>query len=188
MNCINPFPIKSEDGHILFLAPCGKCNVCRVQRSNQWALRCMHELKQYGNKAVFVTLTYNEENLPKNKTLVKDDLQKFWKRLRKNLKGRKISYFACGEYGSRYDRPHYHAIIFGLDPFSLKDKDVLKKSWTFCNWEMLSHYFEPVSFQNCRYITKYLWQSKEKSEQYIVTERQTPFYGVFKRIWKAICC
>lgn len=24
-----------------------------------------------------------------------------------------IRYFACGEYGGKTDRPHYHAIIFG---------------------------------------------------------------------------
>lgn len=66
------------------------------------------------DKACFITLTYSDENLPENGSLSSRDLQLFFKRLRKKLPHR-IRYFACGEYGERFKRPHYHAIIFGLE-------------------------------------------------------------------------
>lgn len=62
----------------------------------------------------FVTLTYDDKYLPENGNLVKEDFQKFFKRLRKNT-GREIRYFACGEYGDQTNRPHYHAILFGIN-------------------------------------------------------------------------
>lgn len=68
---------------------------------------------------LFVTLTYADENLPYapsgRSSLCKKDFQDFMKRLRKELHPHKIRYFACGEYGSKTERPHYHAIIFGID-------------------------------------------------------------------------
>lgn len=67
------------------------------------------------DKACFITLTYSEKNLPENGSLSSRDLQLFFKRLRKKLHPHKIRYFACGEYGERFKRPHYHAIIFGLE-------------------------------------------------------------------------
>lgn len=63
----------------------------------------------------FITLTYDEVNIPSGGTLVKSDLQKFFKRLRKLYSSIPIRYFSCGEYGDINNRPHYHAIIFGIN-------------------------------------------------------------------------
>lgn len=96
--------------------PCGYCIGCRLERARQWSLRIAHE-SMYHDDAYFLTLTYSEENLRYGNeapTLVLDDLQKFWKRLRKHFKGKKIRYFACGEYGDNTFRPHYHAVVFGF--------------------------------------------------------------------------
>jgi len=64
----------------------------------------------------FVTLTYDNDHLPQGGELVPQDLTNYLKRLRKalSLQGRKIRYFACGEYGEKNNRPHYHLIIYGL--------------------------------------------------------------------------
>ena len=43
--------------------PCGKCSGCRLQKSREWANRCMLEL-QYHKSSYFVTLTYDEEHVP----------------------------------------------------------------------------------------------------------------------------
>lgn len=116
--------------------PCGQCIGCRLERSRQWAIRCVHESKLYENNC-FITLTYNPENKPKDNSLHKEDFQNFMKRLRKKIK-QKVRYFHCGEYGeecktchmNRRDcekkgcgnfiptigRPHYHACLFGWDP------------------------------------------------------------------------
>lgn len=68
----------------------------------------MHEV------SCFVTLTYRPEALPQGGTLVKKHFQDFMKRLRAR-RARRISYFHCGEYGEREARPHYHALLFGVD-------------------------------------------------------------------------
>lgn len=49
-----------------------------------------------------------------DKNLHLEHLQKFFKRLRKKF-GEGIRYFACGEYGSKNGRPHYHALLFNFD-------------------------------------------------------------------------
>lgn len=65
----------------------------------------------------FITLTYADDALTfggaEHGILVPRDLTLFWKRLRKS--GISFRYFACGEYGDKLNRPHYHAIIFGYD-------------------------------------------------------------------------
>jgi hypothetical protein len=76
-------------------------------------VRLMHEAKQHERNS-FITLTYNDENLPFDGSLNKEHFQKFMKRLRKKI-GKKIRFFHCGEYGEKFDRPHYHACIFGFD-------------------------------------------------------------------------
>lgn len=96
------------------VVPCGQCIGCKLERSRQWAVRAVHESKLH-HLNCFVTLTYSDDKIPPGGTLVKKHLQDFWKRLRKKYTGLKIRYLACGEYGDNTHRPHYHAIIFGLD-------------------------------------------------------------------------
>lgn len=146
--------------------PCGNCIGCRLERSRQWAIRCVHESQCHIDNT-FVTLTYDEEHLPDQATLVKADFQKFIKRLRKHISPEKIKYFACGEYGSDLSqptglgRPHFHAIIFGYD---FKDKyywrqsgenecyrsDTLETLWTYGQSEIGS-----VTFNSAAYVARY---------------------------------
>lgn len=90
--------------------PCGQCIGCRLERSRQWAVRCMHEAQMYKENC-FVTLTYRDAPV----SLDKRHFQLFMKRLRKFFRGERISYFHCGEYGGELGRPHYHALLFGVD-------------------------------------------------------------------------
>ena len=102
--------------------PCGKCIGCRLKYSRDWANRCLCEL-QYHKYNYFLTLTYNDDCIPYGcdpktgevtaPTLRYRDLQLFWKNLRNN--GKDIRFFACSEYGPTTFRPHYHAIVFGLE-------------------------------------------------------------------------
>lgn len=118
---------------------CGQCVGCRLDRSRQWANRCLLEL-EYHDSAYFVTLTYNDDHVPRSYygdpesgeaqpslSLAKRDFQLFMKRLRKAFPDDKIRFFACGEYGPSTMRPHYHAILFGLHlhdlvPFSRSEQ------------------------------------------------------------------
>lgn len=123
------YPIQAyrlKDGKIVFdtkqgydiiayiKLPCGQCVGCRLERSRQWAMRCMHESSLYEQNC-FITLTYNDEHLPDNRELQYEDFQKFMKRLRKRNPKRKIRFFMCGEYGEKFGRPHFHACLFNID-------------------------------------------------------------------------
>lgn len=103
-----------------------------------WSLRLIYELSTTSD-ASFLTLTYNDVNYPEDGSLNKKDLQNFWKRLRINLQREyhefapKIRYYACGEYGSKTQRAHYHAIVFGLDNYNDKHREITAKSWQKCD-------------------------------------------------------
>lgn len=140
--------------------PCGRCIGCRLERARQWAVRIMHEAKMHDENS-FVTLTYDEENLPKNKSLVVEDCQKFLKRLRARIAPRRFRFFLCGEYGEKLERPHYHAILFGLD---FADKVPLKRAgeFTLYSSELLSSAWGlglasvgAVSFDSAAYVANY---------------------------------
>ena len=103
--------------------PCGQCIGCRLERSRQWAVRCVHEASLYKNNC-FVTLTYSDDKLPSDGSLHFDHFQKFMKRLRRFYDDSRIRFFHCGEYGEQYSRPHYHCCLFNFD---FVDKKFWKK-------------------------------------------------------------
>ena len=93
--------------------PCGQCIGCRLERSRQWAVRCMHEASVYRDNC-WITLTYDPKFLPKDCSLNVKHFQDFFKRLRRKF-GSNIRFFHCGEYGDEGGRPHYHACVFNFD-------------------------------------------------------------------------
>jgi hypothetical protein len=103
---------------------CGQCVGCRLKKSQEWALRCLHEASLHKSNC-FITLTYNDQNLPINGSLKKKDFQGFMKRLRFNYvpknprKDQLIRFYMAGEYGDRNSRPHYHALLFNFCPDDL---------------------------------------------------------------------
>lgn len=154
--------------------PCNQCIGCRLERSRQWAVRCIHEA-QCHKENCFITLTYNDENLPLDRSLHKSHFQNFMKRLRKYVYPQKIRYYMCGEYGAPENgsRPHYHACIFGYDfkdkelfnvreNISIFSSDVLSDIWGkgFCTVGELN--FQTAAY-TARYVTKKI--TGEKAEQ-----------------------
>lgn len=91
---------------------CGQCASCRLKRAQSWALRCVHEASEH-EKNCFVTLTYDQAHVPFDGGLHVRDWQLFAKRLRKRVGS--FRFFHVGEYGEMNLRPHYHALLFGID-------------------------------------------------------------------------
>lgn len=184
--CHDPYiltPHNHSYGDMYIPVNCGSCPYCKLRRINEWAFRLMQE-HRVSESAHFVTLTYNTDNLPFTergyKTLSRPDLRNFFKRLRKRhqKKGirinqlrlhprfrsekKPIKYYACGEYGTRHKRPHYHAIIFNAHPLDILEawnggKDLVGES----RGDM---HFGTVTEQSCRYVMKYM--SKEYKKPY----------------------
>lgn len=148
--------------------PCGQCIECRLERSRQWAMRCMHEAKMHKDNC-FLTLTYKPECLPERGQLVYSDFQKFMKRFRKRFG--KCKYYMCGEYGDENWRPHFHACVFGVDlpdkrPFKttqsgevLYRSDILDKLWPYGIASVGS-----VTFQSAAYVARYCVQKRTGKE------------------------
>lgn len=165
MKCIKPITLKNQGGMVV---NCGSCHACRINYTSGWTLRLLYELgnPEWKYQASFITLTYNNENLPADYGLHKKDVQDFWKRLRKNLSSEygynyKIAYYQCGEYGDRTKRPHYHAIVFGLDSYNDKHREILSESWTKCDSFMFSKNKKdsgmlPVCREDIAYVTGYV--------------------------------
>lgn len=164
------FPGMAPDGDIVKI-PCGQCIGCRIAKSREWACRIMLEA-QYYDSNYFLTLTYDDDHVPfacdsngevTGYTLKKDDLQKFFKRMRTNL-GQKIRYYACGEYGDDTFRPHYHPIVFGLQlddlvPLSQRSdlgdtyftSETIRQLWPFGN-----HVVGHLTWQSAAYVARYV--------------------------------
>lgn len=91
---------------------CGSCIFCRKKKSLELARRCVLHASTYTHNC-FITLTYNESSVGDN-SITYSDIQKFKKRLRKSLNGKKIEIFNVHEYGKK-GRKHWHLVIFGHD-------------------------------------------------------------------------
>lgn len=164
--------------------PCGKCIGCRLDYSRSWADRMMLELQHTG-KAVFVTLTYDNDHVPIHEcaetgefgcfSLDKRDLQLFFKRLRKKFSDKEIRYYAAGEYGSKTFRPHYHAIIFGLSKVDFPDlvlrgRNELGQCYyesqdLFRVWKNGFVLVADVSWKTCAYVARYVQKKVFHGEQ-----------------------
>lgn len=176
MQCINPISIKNPNARsasIRIQVPCGKCGSCRHNRRTDWSFRLKWELKQ-SITAIFLTLTYSDENLPENNTLVKKDLQNFFKRLRKENRkhsDKQIRYYAVGEYGTQTKRPHYHIILFNVSKQSEKK---MEKLWTFGHSKI-----GQVTDASIHYTTKYHINTKnekieDKEKEFSLMSKRPP--------------
>lgn len=181
-------PVAALDNGHMVTIPCGKCIGCRLERSRQWAMRCLHEASLYLDNC-FITLTYDDQHL-KDNSLHKEDFQKFMKRLRKEYPDRNIRYYHCGEYGDENKRPHYHACLFNFDP---DDKILYKtnedyKLWISPKindiWGKGYCIIGDVTFDSAAYVARYiekklLTSDKEKKEAHY--QGREPEYTTMSR-------
>lgn len=154
------------------VVPCQQCMECRLKKSREDALRCVHEASLHDENSV-VTLTYAPEHLPRDGGLNPPDAVKFIKDLRawedyhagkEGKPPRRFITWGCAEYGEKGGRPHYHIILFGYD---FRDKepyghepgyytsDILTQIWGKGQTQIMDLTFESAAYV-ARYITKKL--------------------------------
>ncbi len=162
----------------MVMVPCGHCLGCRGEQSRQWAVRMMHE-KQMHALSWFTTLTYSEEELPKNGSLRPKDFSGFIKDLRKRYPPRSISYYGCGEYGEDTQRPHYHAVLFGpqfLDRYSHPDitrSGIWKSEDLEASWRRGISELGTLTMASASYVSGYV-RKKVRQKNF---DRINPFTG-----------
>lgn len=153
---------QKTDSPTTLVVPCGQCQGCRMNRAEGWTARMMHEAQLHEHNS-FITLTYSDEHLPPDGSLAPDHVTKFFKKLRKALKGKKILYYYCGEYGENFSRPHYHIALFGYDFSSdriphrqteqttVYRSPLLEKLWPYGFSEI-----GQLEYDSCRYVAGYI--------------------------------
>lgn len=144
--------------------PCGQCSACRLEHSRQWAIRCVHEAQLHPENS-FITLTYNDDYLPEDRSLDYRHFQLFMKRFTKMVRkttGHSARFYMCGEYGDQLGRPHYHACIFGYDfpdkklwkherDVKLYRSEALEELWPY-GYSTVGD----VTFQSAAYVARYI--------------------------------
>jgi len=145
--------------------PCGQCIGCRLKYSRDWALRCVHEASQWQANC-FITLTYNDQNVPKRGSIDKEHPVLFMKRLRKRF-GAKIRSFGAAEYGENFGRPHYHILLFNFD---FPDRELFYErngvriytSSTLDDiWGLGYTTVGDVNFQSAAYVARYVMKKQK---------------------------
>jgi hypothetical protein len=136
--------------------PCGRCINCRNKRVAGWSARLIKEDK-HSEMSFFITLTYDSDHVmfsPCNRpTLWPSHLTSYWKMLRKKFKSNAIKYYACGEYGSNRQRPHYHAILF-IKKTSYSAVEILQLIES--NWPHGETFTGTVTGESIAYVLKYI--------------------------------
>lgn len=153
------FTLSEAYSGVPVLMPCGQCIGCKLERSRQWAVRIVQEMRVHSESA-FLTLTYSDAALPGNGSLVLRDLQLFMKRLRKQ-RPTGLRFYACGEYGESTGRPHYHVLLLNT---GFPDRVFWKKSGEHNLyvsaelsklWSSGDHFIGDVSFRSAAYVARY---------------------------------
>jgi len=205
--CTSPIPARRVGGQIEFLGrsemgrffsnkaatlqiPCGQCAECRLKRSREWAIRCVHEASLYKSNC-FLTLTYRDGRLDNHdKSLHYSDFSSFLKRLRARFPEDKITFICCGEYGETNPvtkvvdgglyRAHFHAILFNfnfpdrkpvklLDGGELYTSELLDGLWRHGNCRIGEVTFESASYV-ARYAMKKITGDLAKSHYTLITD------------------
>lgn len=173
--------------------PCGQCIGCRLERSRQWAIRLMKELRLH-DRSSFLTLTYSDEFLPRldngRPTLVLEDVQLFLKKLRKHFEPHPLRFFQCGEYGDQFARPHHHMILFGED--FCKDRVPIESSRSGYaqfesptltrTWGKGRCVISEVTFESAAYVARYcLKKVTGKGSKFFYGGRKPEFVTMSRR-------
>lgn len=178
---------KHDDMATGIQLPCGQCIGCRLERSRRWAVRIMHEAQQHEANS-FLTLTYDDDQLPKDGSLNKEHFQLFMKRLRRRSSS-PLRFFHCGEYGDENLRPHYHACIFGDDFLDDRVQDKITQAgdklytskrlsevWTYgYSW------IGALTFESAAYVARYCLKKVTGKKAEAHYAGRTPEYVTMSR-------
>lgn len=186
MQCITPFTVYKKTGNVTMgtkvtkSVSCGKCVPCRKKRASAWSFRLVQEEKRCLSSN-FITLTYATDHAQYSQNgwlnLDKSDLQNFIKRLRKLQSHQTpIKYYACGEYGGKTNRPHYHVILFNAE------LETIQSAWSLENRKIGEVHYGDVNVRSINYSLKYISKPSRVGELGETDDRQIEFALMSKGI------
>lgn len=185
----NLFDLKRKYGaNNVFLLPCGKCEACRRNYAEQWAVRCTLEASEHLYN-YFITLTYDDAHLPYGD---KRDIDLFLDRLEGKGHKNKVRYFITKEFGELTGRLHYHGILFMDEPLTLVDGKLLNGNMYYHAkeitkaWDYGLHNIARFECNCARYVAKYAtkngkaWMSRNIGKHYLITHLEEIVKDGFK--------
>lgn len=182
-DCLFPLYVPIEGHHDFLRVRCGHCINCKLHRASEWSMRLEME-SNYWKDICFVTLTYDDDNLPLNivdphlfyedkeieehpelnylvvPTLRPDHLRNFIKRVRKHI-DHKIKFYAVGEYGTKFQRSHLHVMFFGLG-YNSATEQLIRDCWPF-GFSKVTPFFT----ETCRYVARYVQKKLYGKDKYM---------------------
>ena len=142
----------------------------------------MHEASLHEQNC-FITLTYDNDHCPTDRSLNYGDFQRFMKRFRKRFKDSTIRFYMAGEYGEKFERPHFHACIFG---FNFPDLTLWKRTPSGALiyrsksledlWPFGYSSVGDVTFESAAYVARYVMKKrtgKGVGDHYETTDMET---------------
>ncbi|AXL15271.1 replication initiator protein [Microviridae sp.] len=163
-----PLPITTET--------CPQTVNWKSQIFNYSLNACVRTLRQkYATTTAVSTAKNFQDHISTRYSLEKSDFQLFLKRLRKNTQA-KIRYYHCGEYGEKFSRPHFHALLFGYVPEDLRfhsyenklpvfTSAIISKAWRDQGFALVGS----ATFESAAYIARYILKKqngKKATEHY----------------------
>ena len=195
MKCYYPIHRKTRLGTGMDVkVRCGQCIACRVQQREEKACRLAMEsinpsYKQAeGHAIMWITLTYSNENLPEGNNVSKKEMQDWLKRVRVYLRRKTkhtgvFKYAVVGEYGGRFGRPHYHAVLFGVNdvyPDPVCDPrqyfKQLRSKLIEATWDKGIYSCEPWSIDRSNYLAGYVTKKIVKADEDPMQGEEPEFY------------
>lgn len=194
-------PKEWNEFYDLTLIPCGTCNNCKLNKAAGWGIRCTMESKCWTNNC-FITLTYDPEHLPKDRSVKLKDMQDFFKRLNSYLDyhtefdireywenpqthkyENPLRKLYCLEYGPKTHRPHGHAVLFNWDPLQItgdcKFYKLSKSGFPIYNSKILDKTWgkgwatvQPYTTETANYVARYC--TKKLNKEVLVKAKKEP--------------
>lgn len=200
MRCFHPIEVREWQGEEVKrktnsyrLVPCGKCVACLSRKRNDWTFRLQKE-RAGSDYSFFLTLTYNDENIPLrivddkpyfvfNKKHIQDYLKRVRYYVGELNSDITVRYYCVSEYGKKTQRPHYHMQLFVKNDKNLQyHKSICKILES--NWDYGYFQRKVTDDANIHYVTKYCIKSLDEVDSRCI---DMPFILCSKRPYLGEC-
>ena len=192
--CLSPISISRTylGRKVVQWCPCGKCEECIKDKQNEYIIRTIEEAMKIKGDVYFLTLTYNEDNVPtvvdeegeldeetgelcsigqSIKSLNNKDITLWKKRCKRYIEYHyktkcDFSYLICGEYGPQTHRPHYHGLFLGISP---RDMEIFKRDWeTNYGYTCIKEVSKFDVERTARYVAKYITKMRDLEDKNVM--------------------
>ena len=176
---INDLKYKYGEDNV-YILPCGKCESCRRNKAEDWAIRCELEARERKFN-YFLTLTFDNKHIDKANYI---DFKNFINRLAGKNDKNKFKFFACQELGELTQRIHFHIVLFCDFEIDLHSPVKMGAFYHYHSkliselWSLGLHDITPFGVNCARYVGKYtskdskLFMSRNLGKSYFLKHWQ----------------